>query len=227
MWITALVLGLAGSVHCAAMCSPLAFAVTTLTPSALLNRIIYNAGRIFTYGLLGALFSGVGLLLPIGQYQNILSIAVGAMLVVVGVFGFGAIRIQGVTTVLNKGTIGFKELFGSLLKKRSRASVFALGALNGFLPCGLSFVALTYCILLRGPLDGFNFMILFGTGTLPAMLGVTSVLVYLTRRLQISMSHLSSVLMAGTGLLLIARVFMMASHEAREQGGSIIEVLCQ
>src|SRR5690606_2270764 len=111
MWITALVLGLAGSVHCAAMCSPLAFAVTTLTPSALLNRIIYNAGRIFTYGLLGALFSGVGLLLPIGQYQNILSIAVGAMLVVVGVFGFGAIRIQGVTTVLNTGTIGFKELF--------------------------------------------------------------------------------------------------------------------
>ncbi|HMR57037.1 MAG TPA: sulfite exporter TauE/SafE family protein, partial [Cyclobacteriaceae bacterium] len=53
MW-TAIVLGLAGSLHCAGMCSPLAMAVTAKKPFVI-NKVVYNSGRILIYGLLGAL----------------------------------------------------------------------------------------------------------------------------------------------------------------------------
>jgi sulfite exporter TauE/SafE len=46
-----------------------------------------------------------------------------------------------------------------------------MGMLNGFLPCGMTLIALSYCLILAGPIDGFNFMLLFGVGTLPVMLG--------------------------------------------------------
>jgi sulfite exporter TauE/SafE len=51
MW-TAIVLGLAGSLHCAGMCSPLAMAVTARKPF-MLHKVVYNTGRVLIYGLLG------------------------------------------------------------------------------------------------------------------------------------------------------------------------------
>lgn len=68
MW-TAIVLGLAGSLHCAGMCSPLAMAVTARKPFVI-NKVIYNTGRIFTYGLLGVLAAVFGGLFSLTAYQE-------------------------------------------------------------------------------------------------------------------------------------------------------------
>jgi sulfite exporter TauE/SafE len=53
MVLTALIMGLTGSLHCVGMCSPLAMAVGNMNTRAFLNRVTYNAGRIVTYGVLG------------------------------------------------------------------------------------------------------------------------------------------------------------------------------
>lgn len=227
MWLTALVVGLAGSLHCAGMCSPLALAVAAVKPSVTGTKLLYNAGRIFTYGLLGAMVASAGAFLPIGSYQNIFSIVLGIVLLIVAFAGLGTVRIPILMPLLQKITGLLKRRFSAHLRKRSRMSLLTLGALNGLLPCGLTLIALGYCITLKGPLDGFNFMLLFGVGTLPAMLGLTALLLALVKRFRLNMARLSTVLMAGSGILLIARVLLMAGHEAREQGGSFVEILCR
>lgn len=228
MWATALVLGFAGSLHCVGMCSPLALAVTNITPTVFVNRILYNAGRIFVYACVGAIFSGAGSMLPLDGWQNILSIALGILLLIFGWAGVKSLRIPVVTSVILKFTGVLRGLFSRQLQNKTKASVVFLGALNGLLPCGLTFIAFTYAITLKGPLDGFNFMLLFGVGTLPAMLGFTSVMSFLIQKLHWNFQKVSTSLMMLSGILLIARVFIVAGHEAHVHGERLIDVvLCR
>ncbi len=59
---TALMLGLAGSLHCVGMCGPIALALPRPTnPGALIpGRLLYNIGRMLTYAGLGLLFGWMG-----------------------------------------------------------------------------------------------------------------------------------------------------------------------
>jgi len=228
MWATALVLGFAGSLHCVGMCSPLALAVTNITPTVFVNRLLYNAGRMLTYAGVGAIFSGIGAMLPLDGFQNMLSIFLGGLLLIFGLAGVKGLRIPVLTASVVKFTNSLKGLFSKQLQRKTKASVFFLGSLNGLLPCGLTFIAFTYCITLKGPLDGFNFMLLFGAGTLPAMLGFTSAIAFLIRKLRWNFQQVSTSLMMLSGLLLIARVFIAAGREAHAHGERFIDVvLCR
>src|SRR6516164_6373854 len=83
MFYTAIIMGLAGSLHCAGMCSPLAMALTRNKPF-LLSSILYNSGRIFLYGLLGAMAAAFGSILHLSSYQQILSIILGVIFLLAG-----------------------------------------------------------------------------------------------------------------------------------------------
>jgi uncharacterized protein len=181
---TAIILGFAGSLHCMGMCSPLAMAVTNLSPTAVINRVLYNTGRILTYGLLGSIVSTLGLGFPLIKFQNLLSVFLGIALLVIGISGVSSLHIPVVTRVLANVNFFLKKLFSRFIQIKNHRSTFILGGLNGLLPCGLSFLALTYCITLAGPWNGFVFMLLFGLGTLPVMLGFTSVFNWLIVKLQ-------------------------------------------
>ena len=98
-----------------------------------------------------------------------------------------------------------------------------LGVLNGILPCGLTLVALTWCLTLRGPGDGFNFMFLFGAGTLPVMLGVTGVFPVLVKKINWSIHRLTTAMLILSGCLLIARVFLV--HIPHAPSGGIVDII--
>ena len=118
MWWTALIMGFAGSVHCAGMCSPLAMAVTSQKPF-LLNKIIYNSGRIFTYGILGAIAASFGSLFMITPYQGVISFIVGAVFLLMGIGAISGVRIPFVTDAFNSFTHRLKNLFSFWLKKKN------------------------------------------------------------------------------------------------------------
>lgn len=223
---TAIILGFAGSLHCMGMCSPLAMAVTNLSPTVIINRVLYNAGRILTYGLLGSIVSILGLGFPLIKYQNFLSVLLGIALLVIAIGGVSSIRIPVVTRALASLSAFLKELFSRFIQIKSHRSTFILGALNGLLPCGLSFLALTYCITLAGPWDGFVFMLLFGLGTLPAMLGFTFVFSWLIVNLHVTSQRLTTSLLIVSGILLIARVFIVHVPENGLHGKEIDIVVC-
>ncbi|MEX1239138.1 MAG: sulfite exporter TauE/SafE family protein [Cyclobacteriaceae bacterium] len=228
MWVTALLIGFAGSFHCLGMCSPLAMAVTSMKPSALFNRFLYNTGRITTYALMGSIVSGAGFLLPFHKFQNIISIALGLALLVIGFGGLRKITIPGLTSLMQKLSSRLKALFGRQLKHKSMGAIVILGALNGLLPCGLTFIALTWCLTLKGPLDGFNFMLLFGAGTLPVMLGVTGILPVLINRFNWNLQRVTTAVLIFSGCILIARVFIIhLPHASSLNQGFADIVLCR
>src|SRR5688572_28301502 len=181
MVLTALIMGLTGSLHCVGMCSPLAMAVGNMNARAFLNRVTYNAGRIVRYGLLGLAIARVGLAIPISKFQNLISILLGIILLLAGI-GLLKLNIPIFSKAIATLTSIIKKLFTKFLNRKNFGSVFLLGTVNGILPCGLVWIALTYSLTLQSPLESFSFMMLFGVGTLPVMLGFTSIITTLLRR---------------------------------------------
>ena len=228
MWLTALTIGFAGSLHCLGMCSPLVMAVTSMNPSALFNRMLYNAGRIATYALMGAAVAGVGMTLPLHKFQNIISIALGVTLLLIGSGGLKRLTIPGISWLMQGITQRLKNLFANYLRKKTRGAVFIMGILNGLLPCGLTFFALSWCLTLKGPLDGLNFMLLFGAGTLPVMLGFAGALPLLAKKFHWSVPRLTTTMLILSGCILIARVFIVhIPHTTAEEGTLLDLILCQ
>lgn len=205
MFSTAFILGFAGSIHCMGMCSPLAMSVTNMSANAILSRIVYNSGRIMTYGIIGGVVASVGLGFPLIKYQNLLSILLGVSLLVIGLSGMSMIKVPFVTNALGSFSMLLKRQFSKFLQRKSYFSTFILGSLNGILPCGLSFLALTYCLTLAGPADGFIFMSAFGFGTLPVMLGAGTVFQVLISRFNIRPHKISILLLVISGILLLYR----------------------
>jgi uncharacterized protein len=223
--LTALIIGLAGSLHCLGMCSPLVMAATAMRPSIVLSRVLYNAGRIFTYALLGTIVAGVGMALPERNYQNLLSIVLGIALLLIAFGAIRSINIPGLTSMMQSISLRLKNVFGNYINQRGHASVFILGSINGLLPCGLTFLALTYCLTLQRPIDGFNFMLLFGAGTLPIMLGFTSVLQFIVKRFHFDMRNLTTGMLILSGVALIARVFIIHMPQATSFKEGVIDIV--
>ena len=169
MYTTAILMGLAGSLHCAGMCGPLVLAVTAKNPFAV-NKVVYNLGRITTYGILGIVAGAVGRLFQFTVYQNILAYLLGGILLLIGFGAINGIRIPILNRLIHQFTDWVRKIFGKLLN--GNRNLFFLGMLNGLLPCGLTYLALTYCFTLDGFVDGFLFMVIFGMGTIPVMVGL-------------------------------------------------------
>ena len=226
MVLTALIMGLTGSLHCVGMCSPLAMAVGNMSPRAFLNRVIYNAGRIVTYGLLGLAIAGVGLAFPVSKFQNLVSILLGIILLLAGT-GSMKVNIPILSGAIGKLTFTLKKIFTRFLNRKHFGSVFLLGTLNGILPCGLVWIALTYSFTLQSAMEGLSFMILFGIGTLPVMLGFTSVITQLLKRFNFNFQRITSAMLILSGILLIARVFIIhLPHQHSLQQDVVDIVLC-
>ncbi|HEY0656519.1 MAG TPA: sulfite exporter TauE/SafE family protein [Chryseosolibacter sp.] len=227
MLAAALIMGFAGSLHCAGMCSPLALAVTNMKSKAFANRILYNAGRISMYGLLGALFASIGYIFPINNFQTALSLGLGLVMIVLAVLGMTDVKVPFVAATMARVTAALKNVFSRFLTKKNPAAMIVLGSINGLLPCGLTFLALSFCVTLHSPLSGFAYMFTFGLGTLPVMLGLISILNVVTMKLKWDVKTVTTGLMALSGILLIARVFLVHAPEAHGHSPIVDIVICR
>jgi sulfite exporter TauE/SafE len=218
-------MGIAGSLHCAGMCSPLAMTVTKLSSSVVSGRIFYNLGRITMYGLLGAIVASMGYMLPISRFQNLLSVSLGLTLIIMAGVGITGIQIPFVTNALIKFTGLLKSKFAQFLHRKNPGSLVLLGSLNGLLPCGLTFLALSFCITLTTPMEGFAYMFLFGIGTLPVMLGFVSIVDLIRNKMNWNMKHLTTGLMLLSGILLVARVFLMHAPVGHSHEQDFVDIV--
>lgn len=219
MWYTALLMGLAGSLHCAGMCSPLAMAVTR-SRGITLASLIYNTGRIIVYMLMGAVAAVAGSFVQFSSYQKIFTLILAICFIVWGVSGFRSVRLPVISDVLFKLTASIKSSFSQLLKRGGMLSMFGLGMLNGLLPCGLTFVALSACLILPHAADGVIFMGIFGLGTWPVMIGLTGILGWLLDRTKFPLASVSRLAFILIGCLLLYRAFWIPNenHIASHQG---------
>lgn len=222
MFITAFILGLAGSLHCAGMCSPLAFAVTNMSKAVWLNRLVYNGGRILTYGVLGAIVSTIGVALPLQKFQAGLSVGMGALLIAIAFFGMSKAKFSAISSLVGRFTGWLKTHFSNQIQRKTTMSTFFLGAINGLLPCGLSFVALTACLIAPTTVDGFYFMLVFGAGTLPVMLGFMSIAQFFVNRFRLSYTRVNAIMLIVAGSLLIARAYWPHQHSVAKASTEVV-----
>ena len=169
LW-TALLLGLAGSLHCAGMCGPLALALpgSNSNTAFLLGRLAYNAGRLLTYCALGVVFGLIGKSLALAGVQRWVSLSAGISILVAL-----AISTRFSLSARVAKPIGWlKSSFGTLLQQRSVGSTFFLGSLNGLLPCGLVYAACVGAVASGGFISSVQYMLGFGLGTVPMMLAI-------------------------------------------------------
>lgn len=202
--VTAIVLGLVGSLHCAGMCGPLALALP-MTGNArstfILGRVAYNLGRIVTYCALGAAFGLVGQTLVLAGFQRWVSLAAGTA-ILAGLL----LSTKFATTVpVARAVAWIKSGLGAMLRQRSLASTFALGTLNGLLPCGLVYAACAGAVATGGLVEGVEYMAAFGLGTVPMMLGIGLVGQKLQFTLRFKLQRLIPASIAIVAVLLILR----------------------
>ena len=129
LW-TAFILGLAGSLHCAGMCGPIALALPMTGhgfSSYALGRVAYNLGRLAAYCLLGVAFGLVGKNLVLAGAQRWVSIGAGVVILM----SLIASPQHALTAPLCGIVAWLKSGLASLLRYKSVASLLLLGCLNG------------------------------------------------------------------------------------------------
>jgi len=172
MIISGLVLGFLGSLHCLGMCGPIAFMLPLDRESKakkLFQLGIYHAGRALSYGVLGLLFGFIGKGLYLFGFQQKLSIVMGAVMILLVLIPATYLKRFSMAKPVYRLISKVKSGLGQALKKRTPDTFLTIGFLNGFLPCGLVYMALIGAVALGSPIEGALYMALFGLGTIPLM----------------------------------------------------------
>jgi uncharacterized protein len=206
--ISALILGLMGSFHCAGMCGPIAIALPlhgNTLPQKIFGGALYNVGRTITYGIMGAIFGLLGQGIEMIGFQQWVSVIMGSLMIVSVLFP-ALFRNQ---YNLDKSMFSFvgnlKKSIGQMFSVRSFSSLFFIGLLNGLLPCGLVYIAIAGAIGTGDVGQGTLYMILFGLGTIPMMLAISLAGNMMGLALRNRINKLIPVLVVVVGLLFILR----------------------
>lgn len=170
--------GLMGGLHCAGMCGGILGATSAgAGTGALPRQVAIHAGRIGSYALLGALMAGLGgasgLVADLAPVQLTLYVLANVLLLATGAYLLG--WRAPMTWVETRGGGLWRRiapLTRRILPVRSVPQGLALGAMWGFMPCGLVYGALAMALLSADPLAGAALMAAFGLGTLPNLLAV-------------------------------------------------------
>ena len=204
---TAFVMGFAGSLHCVGMCGPLALSLPVSHAnnlSRLAGGAIYNLGRILSYAVLGLIFGTVGKFLIASHWQSRFSLALG-ITILLYLFVPKKYLHFSKQTGFNKPFLLLRNQLGKLFQSKKTSSLFFIGILNGLLPCGLVYLALTSSVITGSSLNGGLFMMFFGLGTFPAMLATIIMGNYLNQQMRLKISKALPVLLFVMGALLVLR----------------------
>jgi len=199
-------IGLVGGFHCIGMCGPIVVALPGESKKFrfLIGKLAYNFGRIVTYSTLGLLSGFIGERVAIAGYQSALSITIGVILLLAFIIpGSVKRRVFGNNLFSGAGK-RVKIIWGKLFGIRTLSSLFAIGILNGFLPCGLVYVALAGAIAVKDPIGGMLYMAAFGIGTIPLLLALSLVGNIVSLKLKQTVTRLIPV-----GAVILATLFIL------------------
>ena len=171
---TAFVMGAVGSLHCIGMCGPLALSLPIghrTGSGRVLGGVLYNLGRVTTYATLGLILGLAGQTLFSSSWQSILSITLGAVIFIYLLIPTRYKASSVFVSATNKPFVKLRTALGRLFHSPKYTSLFSIGVLNGLLPCGMIYLALSSSLLAGTAAKGSLFMAFFGLGTFPAMLG--------------------------------------------------------
>ncbi len=203
--------------HCLGMCGPLVASYTVaFKGKGLAPHILYNLGRISTYTLLGGLAAMTASFIGIAEHiQRFVMTLTGVVIVLMGMGLAGWLppmpflrnqEIQASKFLRKVKSISSEGLMPG--------SFYPLGIFAGFIPCGLTYTALIAAAragmeaenYFLGFLNGITIMLLFGLGTMPALLLLGKIISVIGAQMRLRLYRLSAILMIITGVIFILRV---------------------
>ena len=200
--------------HCIGMCGPIvvSLSLSLKDRQRLLPHLLYNGGRILTYGFLGGILglsgSFTGVVTHIAGIQKGVMVFTGLIIIGMGVVMAGGLPIDRLFKDAPPAGGFLSRAFRGLTTARSTGIYFPLGLLLGLLPCGPVYTALLAVIRATMAIDnpipalltGFGLMLAFGLGTVPALLLVGKLTDLGWLKYRSGIYKIGAVLMVGIGL---------------------------
>lgn len=172
--LSALSIGLAGAGHCLGMCGGIASAISLGGVTGRSTTIAYHAGRLLSYAALGALLAALAGSINLAQWTLSLRYIAGVLLIAMGLSIADWWR--GISVLEKLGAklwAPVQKASSGLFPIRHWSRGLLLGLCWGLMPCGLIYSALAWAATSQSALKGAGLMLIFGIGTLPAMLAVS------------------------------------------------------
>jgi len=134
-------------------------------------HLLFNAGRVFTYAILGQIFGllggTLGFYLNAHRWQGVLQLIAGFIMILLG------LDLMGLIPALKPdsfpGLKRFSRMMNTQLHQVRVSNIFLLGMVLGFIPCGLVYAMGARAAATESMLGGMLTMVVFGTGTIFAM----------------------------------------------------------
>ena len=208
MLFSGFVLGLLGSFHCIGMCGPIAFMLPVdrqNTSKKVLQISLYHFGRLLAYAIIGLVFGLIGKGLYIFGLQQQLSIIIGVIMIIAVIIPYNSFSKYNFSKPIFRFISKIKTALGKELKKKTPDTFLTIGFLNGFLPCGLVYMAMFAAIALANTLQSVLYMLLFGLGTVPLMTVAIYVSRFLTGKTRQYINKAIPIIVILIGVLFILR----------------------
>ena len=213
--------GLFTSVHCIAMCGGINLSQSLAGKRAVIK---YNSARILSYTLIGLVLGSLGVFLGTAgknidgsimipfSVQSVLKLIAGGFMVLMG------ISLLGLFPFLRRIT---PHLPSSLTKKiysvhKKQHGAFLIGFLNGFMPCGPLQAMWIVALVSGSPLSGTLSMLFFSLGTLPLMLGFSSIISIIGKKKAGIVMKAGAILVVVMGLSMVSQGYALGG--IKEEG---------
>ena len=212
------VIGLITSVHCIAMCGGIGLSqslpkkedlsgnaskLQTFVPS-----LAYNLGRVCSYTVIGFVLGLIGMIIGGGSDVGISSLLQGLLKIIAGLFMVVmGINMLGIFPWLRKFTIHTPKAIAKVIGKKRRAgsTPFAVGLLNGLMPCGPLQSMWIVSLATGNPFAGALSMFMFSLGTVPLMLGLGSIVSLLGKKFTDQVMRVGAILVVVLGLSMLSQ----------------------
>ncbi len=196
--------------HCVGMCGPLVLNMPFNNKNGVVysRLFFYHAGKIATYAFLGLLTGLLGDALRFFFLQQWISIFAGVVLLLVYFLPkiINHYKTSAISNLWNKHIVlRMRKLLQPNPQQSMSSKMFSLGLINGFLPCGLVYMALLGAISQPSIAMSVLFMIVFGVGTSPALSAIILANQFILNRWKSAYQSISGALVVVVSALLILR----------------------
>jgi len=205
--------GLLGAGHCIGMCGSLVGALSltaTGQPGGWSFHLLYNAGRVVTYTLIGALVGWFGSALAYTDHfrevARLLLVASDLFIILVGLGTVGLFAGLNVARLDFPGPLrAMTTAVQGLRRLPPCLAALPLGLLFGFLPCGYLYAVAISAAQSADVATGALTLLAFGLGTVPALLLFGGATQWLGTKARLWMLRAAGLLVAGMGVVNLIR----------------------
>jgi sulfite exporter TauE/SafE len=167
----------------------------------LFPSILYNAGRVVSYTIVGTIVGALGSVLTVsGRFQGVVQLAAGVFMVIMG------INMLGIFPALRRFNLRMPKIFAKKIdeQKTANKNPLIIGLLNGFMPCGPLQAMQLYALSTGSPIRGGISMLLFSLGTVPLMFGIGALSSVLSKKFTARVMKIGAILVTVLGLTMFS-----------------------